>query len=300
MANALIYRLLTAFITFLGFIPPAAARFCADVLAVLWFNLDIRHQKVVLTNLENVYKDELSRVERYMLAKKIYKNFTYTIFEAARVMRLPRKKVKGLIEFRGIENHTKARAKGKGILVLTCHLGNWELILAGAAMVSQEIATVYRKLDFPPLERFVQETRKRFGALLIPTRGAAKQVKQVLQRGGLVGLLMDQNVDWYQGAFVNFMGRLTCASNGMAKLALDTGAPVISAFMVKEDGRNILEIGPEIPLFRSGDRTRDLEENTQNYNAVMESIIRRYPDQWFWMHNRWKTQTSCPWPKQGQ
>ena len=109
---------------------------------------------------------------------------------------------------------------------------------------------------------------------------------------------MDQNVDWYEGVYADFMGHLACTNKGLALLALKTRAPVVPAFIVRERGGFTAKFLPEISLKITGDTTRDVEENTQRYNNVIESFLRQYPDQWFWLHQRWKTKPYLPWPRE--
>ena len=109
---------------------------------------------------------------------------------------------------------------------------------------------------------------------------------------------MDQNVDWYDGVFVDFFGRRACTNKGMAVLALLSGAPVLPVFLLREKGGYRAVFGPPMPLRRTGDRIRDIEDNTAAYNRAIESFVRRYPEQWFWAHRRWKTRPYRPWPRQ--
>ena len=115
-----------------------------------------------------------------------------------------------------------------------------------------------------------------------------------IKRNKMVGVLLDQNVDWYEGVFINFLGRPACTSKGLALMALKTDVPVIPAFTVrKTDGRYRVIFGEEIQLKRSGDRTRDVEENTELFTRAIEYYIKKYPDHWFWFHRRWKTLPYC-------
>ena len=124
-----------------------------------------------------------------------------------------------------------------------------------------------------------------------------REVMKCLKRGELVALLMDQNVGWRKGVFVEFFGHRACTSKGLALLALKTRAPVVPMFLVRVQSSYSVHIGEALPLITTGDRTRDLESNTQQYNAVIESFVRRYPDQWLWVHRRWKTRPYKPWPR---
>lgn len=116
-------------------------------------------------------------------------------------------------------------------------------------------------------------------------------------RGELFVLLLDQSVDCYEGVFVDFFGHRTCTNKGMVLLALKTEAPVVPAFLIREKFGFTGKFLPEIPLTKTGDKTKDLEINTEKYNKVIESVVRQYPEQWFWVHRRWKTRPFSPWPR---
>jgi len=110
-------------------------------------------------------------------------------------------------------------------------------------------------------------------------------------------MLMDQNVDGYEGVFVDFFCRKAFTNKGLALLARKTEAPVVPVFLIRKESGFIVEIGKEVPLIKTDDKTKDIEANTQQYNKIIEDIIRRYPDQWLWVHQRWKTRPHQPWPK---
>jgi KDO2-lipid IV(A) lauroyltransferase len=124
-----------------------------------------------------------------------------------------------------------------------------------------------------------------------------RRILQVLGRGEAVAMLMDQNFDCHEGVFVEFFGHRACTNKGLALLARHTRAPVVPVFLLREGQTFVAEIGPELPLIRTGDKTKDLEANTQRYNQVIEAVVRRHPEQWFWVHQRWKTRPYHPWPK---
>jgi KDO2-lipid IV(A) lauroyltransferase len=192
---------------------------------------------------------------------------------------------------------TAAHAKGKGVLVITCHMGNFEMLIPAIEGTGLKGYAIYRKLDFEPLERLIRRLRQRFGVTMIPIRGASRKIDAVLRAGGVVGTLLDQNVDWYQGVFVDFFGRPACTNSGLAALAIRTKAPVLPMYTMRENREFLIEFLPEIPLEDTGDRIKDLENNTQNYTAAIEAMVRRYPDQYFWVHNRWKTKSYCMLPQ---
>jgi KDO2-lipid IV(A) lauroyltransferase len=164
-------------------------------------------------------------------------------------------------------------------------------------MIKFPINIVVRPLDFKPLDHFIFNLRTRYGGKIIPKERSIHAIIKSLNRGEMVALLMDQNVDWYEGVFVDFMGHRACTNKGLALFALKTGAPVVPVFMVREKSGLRAEFGPEIVTVKTGDRQKDIETNTQEYNRVIENFVRRYPEQWFWIHQRWKTKPYQAWPR---
>ncbi|MBF0203238.1 MAG: lysophospholipid acyltransferase family protein [Desulfamplus sp.] len=287
MKNKIIYHILTFIMNLLGLIPRTAGKFLGDILGLIWFRVDKRHRDITVENIRLSLGD-LSSVERQIMAKKIFKNIAGMLFELGWGYRLKAKDIPEYFSIKGLENIKKAYEKGRGVLVIICHMGNWELLAASVTMAGYASSILYRKLDFPPLERLILEMRQKYGTVLIPLRGASQQIDQRLASGEVVGTLIDQGVDWYKGVFVDFFGRPACTNSGVAKLVLRTGAAVVPAYIVRQGFKHVMHFEPEIPLVRTGDRIKDIEINTQNYTSAIESIIRLYPEQWFWVHNRWK------------
>ncbi|MBF0467373.1 MAG: lysophospholipid acyltransferase family protein [Desulfamplus sp.] len=310
MKNEIIYRILKVFMTMLGFVPRRPGKFLGDILGLIWFRVDRRHREITLENIRlslgrtshvqdmaiqgkslKVSSEKnlvLSDIDQQMLAKNIFKNIAGMLFELGWGYLLKREEIPRYFTIKGVENIEKAHARGKGVLVIICHMGNWELLAAAVATTGYKTSILYRKFDFAPLERLILEMRQKYGTVLIPLRGASLQIEQRLSAGEVVGTLMDQNVDWYKGVFVEFFGRPACTNSGVASLVLRTRTAVVPAYIVREGFKHVMHFEPEIPLVSTGDRIKDIEINTQNYTSAIESIIRCYPDQWFWVHNRWK------------
>ena len=298
MTDERIYKLLKLMVTLMSTLPEAVLRFFSDILGLIWYKIDKRHRTVVLDNLNLAYLGRFSRREAERMATHIFKNTAAILFEVIWAYRIPRDKLFSYFTVKGAEHIENARKKGRGVLLLTCHMGNFELLVAALPKAGVENPYgIYRKFDFNPLERLMREMRQRFGATLIPMRGASEKIDAVLQDGGEMGTLLDQNVDWYKGVFVDFFGRPACTNSGFAKLALRSRSPVVPMYTVRKNGRFLIEFLPEIALSETGDRIKDVEINTQNYTSAVESMVRRYPDQYFWVHNRWKTKPYCPYPR---
>ncbi|MBE9547675.1 MAG: lysophospholipid acyltransferase family protein, partial [Proteobacteria bacterium] len=150
--------------------------------------------------------------------------------------------------------------------------------------------TIYRPLDNPILENLITYVRACKGNKPLPKDRATKQIFRRIKRNEVVGTLLDQNMAWQEGVFVDFFGRPACTTDGLASLALYTEAPVIPAFMVRmENGKYRFIMGEEVEIINTGNPERDALTNTQNFTKIIEDFVRRYPDQWLWIHQRWKT-----------
>jgi KDO2-lipid IV(A) lauroyltransferase len=297
MKDEQIYRLLKRMIFFMGIIPIPVADFFARVLGRLWFRIDKRHRNITIDNLTWAFGREWSEEKIEQTARQVFVNIASMLFEVAWSARLSKSRFLSHFTVKGLRHVKAAHAKGKGVLVITCHMGNFEMLIPAIEGTGLKGYAIYRKLDFEPLERLIRRLRQRFGVTMIPIRGASRKIDAVLRAGGVVGTLLDQNVDWYQGVFVDFFGRPACTNSGLAALAIRTKAPVLPMYTMRKNREFLIEFLPEIPLEDTGDRIKDLENNTQNYTAAIEAMVRRYPDQYFWVHNRWKTKSYCMLPQ---
>ncbi|MFH1992783.1 MAG: lysophospholipid acyltransferase family protein, partial [Pseudomonadota bacterium] len=281
----------------IGLIPRKWTFRLGTFLGHLLFMADRKHRGIVLSNLSRAFGHEKSPYELKMLAKQVFVNSLQIVFDIGWSLRLDEEQLMRYFTIEGRSNIKNAYEQGRGVLVLTAHFGNWELLSVLGTMLTYPLSVVYRPLDFKPLDRFFIHLRTRFGGKVIPNKRSLLALLRSLGRGEMVVLLMDQNVDWDEGVFVDFLGHRACTNSGLALLALKTRAPVIPVFMVREKEGFLANFLPEIPLQQTGDQTRDMEDNTQQYNHAIESFLRRYPDQWFWFHQRWKTRPYQPWPR---
>ena len=296
--NGIAYASVVLFFKLLGRIPHRWARRISGFLGELWFAVDKRHRRMTLDNLTLAFGGEKSGREIRLIAKQVFRNIVQVVFEVGWSLHLHPKDLDAFFSVKGLANLRATVGKGKGALVLTGHVGNWELMPVAAAMAGYSANVLYRPIDYAPLDRFFVETRTRFGLKMIPKDASLLRVFRALKRGETVAMLLDQNVGLHKGVMVDFFGRRACTSYGLAYITLKTGAPVVPFFVVRNENGFTAEIGAEIPFIKTGDDRKDLEENTRQYNEALESIIRRYPDQWFWIHNRWKTRPQWPWPRE--
>jgi len=282
----------------LGCLPRTAGRRIGKVIGRLLFTFDRKHRAIATTNVSRAFGWPPGSQRAQRIVRQVFNNLGSMLFEIAWANRIDPQAYTQYFRITGREHYEKAVAKGRGALLLTAHMGNWELFTIVAHMAQIPANVVYRPLDSQALDDAVKQLRCRFGAGLIPTKYAFYRIAKTLKKKACVAMLMDQNVDYYNGVFVDFFGRRACTNRGMAYMALRTGAPVVPVFMLREAGGFRAVVLPEIPLTKTGDLQKDIELNTAKYNQTIEDIVRRYPDQWFWVHQRWKTKAYCVWPRE--
>jgi KDO2-lipid IV(A) lauroyltransferase len=195
------------------------------------------------------------------------------------------------IEDRGAWEKVMALADERGAVILTGHFGNWELFAYAHALLGRPVTLVHRPMNNPLVDDAIMAARMRAGTRSLAKKAAARDVLRALRDKALVVIPADQNQRRDYGVFVDFFGKPACTTPGPARLAMLTGAPVIPAFLVREDesDRHRIVLLPAVEMQRSNSREADIVANTQRCTAVIEEMIRRHPDHWIWFHKRWKT-----------
>jgi KDO2-lipid IV(A) lauroyltransferase len=259
-------------------------------LSLLFYYVHTRRRLITIHNLKCAYPGK-SISEITGIAKGVYRNFGIVAAEFFDIPSLNKEKISTIIETEGLENCKKALEKNKGLLLFGAHFGNWELHAIAVSLLLRPILFVYRRMDNPFLEKIITWVRSVSGNIPISKSRAMRHLLRHLKDNGILGILIDQNWSRQEGCFVEFFGRPACTTNGLALLALHTGAPVVPAFMARmPNGTYRMIIGEEVALTRTGDRNADIIVNTQKFTQIIEDMVRKYPDQWFWPHQRWKTQ----------
>jgi Kdo2-lipid IVA lauroyltransferase/acyltransferase len=249
-----------------------------------------RLRGVGLRNLEIAFPG-MAEAERDRILRLLYRNLGWLLAEFCLMPGYTAESASRFIRYEGLENYLKARDKGKGVLVLTGHLGAWELSSFYHSLMGYPMAMVIRRLDNPLVDAFVNHIRCLHGNRVIHKDDFARGLIASMRGGDTVGFLMDTNMTPPQGVFVPFFGTLACTASGMARVAAKTGAAVVPGFLLWEESekRYVLRFGEELDVVRTGDSEQDAVTNTAKFTAVIESYVRRYPDQWLWVHRRWKT-----------
>ena len=295
----MIYRLLYTIVLAMSYIPLKIGQFFGKMLGMLFAMIPIERTALSLEHIKKTFGNSMGEAEAKRLNRKVIRHFGQMFFEVPHIMRLNQENLSKYVVFDREENLLKAFEKERGVFLLTGHFGNWELMSAALAVRFSDMhgAVVARPIDFEPLDELVNELRSRFGTEIIMKKRGMRRVLGAVRENKGVGILLDQNVDWYDGVFVKFLGRWACTNKGLALLALRTGTPVIPIFPVRQkDGRYRVFIAPEVELIRTGDKTKDVEENTARFTEIIDRQVRAHPDQYFWFHRRWKTRPYCPLP----
>ena len=223
--------------------------------------------------------------EREEIIDGVFASIARLVVTFARFPRLNRQNIGEWIRYEGLEHFEEAKRRGRGVLFATAHFGNWELSGFAHAMLTEPMNVVVRPLDNRAVDRLVEARRQLSGNQMIEKKDAARGILRALGANEAVGILMDQNTSLAEGVFVDFFGVSACANVGFAKLAAHSGAAVIPGFAVWEaaEERYVLRFFPPLEI------TGDVQADTQRLHAVLEQVVRRNPDQWLWIHRRWKT-----------
>ncbi len=278
------------FIHLLRALPRRMARSCGAALAAVAFLLHRRLRQVGRRNLELAFPTLLA-AEREAILRKEYRHLGWLLAEFCQMSTYTREYAGRFIRYEGLEHYMSARDRGQGVLVLTGHLGAWELSSFYHSLAGYPMGMVIRRLDNPLVDSLVNTIRCQHGNRVLHKDDFARGLIAAMRSGGTVGILMDTNMTPPQGLFVPFFGIEACTASGLARVALKTGAAVLPGFLLWEasERKYVLRFGPELTLASTDNSEADAATNTALFTAEIEATIRQYPSQWLWMHRRWKT-----------
>ena len=279
-----------ALVKVLGALPRGLARAFGAAIGGLAYSALGRLRRVGIRNLELAFPEK-SAEERERILREEYRNLGWLLAEFCLMPAYRAEQASEFIQYDGLENYLRARERDKGVLVLTGHLGAWELSSFYHSLMGYPMGMVIRRLDNPLVDRFVNRIRCLHGNRVIHKDDFARGLIGSMRAGETVGILMDTNMTPPQGVFVPFFGLQACTASGMARVAARTGAAVVPGFLLwdKKEQKYVLHFGEELPVVCTGDAEADAVTNTATFTAVIEAYARRYPEQWLWMHRRWKT-----------
>lgn len=274
----------------LGWLPRSVARALADALTWSLFHLLRRLRRVGERNLALAFPD-LSPEKRTAVLRGVFRHLGWQLVEFCRMTRYTPENTRNWMRAEGLDHYLAAQARGKGVLIVTGHLGAWELSSFYHSLMGHPMGMVIRRLDNRRLDAFVNRIRCLHGNRVLHKDDFARGLLTAMHAGQTVGILMDTNMTPPQGVFVDFFGRKACTASGLARVALKTGAAVLPGFMLWEpqEKKYVLHFGPELAFARTGNAEADIVAATQQCTSAIESWVRRSPDQWLWIHRRWKT-----------
>jgi Kdo2-lipid IVA lauroyltransferase/acyltransferase len=280
-------RLLAAFV---GLLPRPLARGLGITLGMVVYLLHPRLRRVGKRNLDLAFPGKSAK-EKKTILRGVYVNLGRLLAEFCLFPRYTKDNVAQVAVYEGFENFAEAQSRGTGVVFLTAHLGGWEVSSFAHSLYGHPMDIVMRPLDNPYVDALVDRYRTLHGNRTFPKQDFARGLLTALRQGETVGILMDTNMTPPQGAFVDFFGIPACTATGLARVALHTDAAVLPAFGVwdRQLGKYKICFEPALKLVSTGDDEADALANTAMFTKVIESYVAKYPDQWLWVHRRWKT-----------
>lgn len=252
--------------------------------------LHFRLRQVGMRNLEMVFPEK-SVAERQRILRGVFTSLGRQLAELCQFPRYAPENIDQVVVYDGLENYERAYARGKGVLFLTGHFGGWELSAFAHSLHGHWLHVVMRPMDNPYLDRLLQRYRTMYGNKTVAKDDFVRGLLAAMKAGETVGILMDTNMTPPQGIFVDFFGIPACTASGLARIALRTDAAVLPGFTIWDEAlqKYRLRFDPALELIRTGELEADIIANTQMFTKVIEDYVRRYPEQWLWVHRRWKT-----------
>src|SRR5438309_6347781 len=290
MRHRLEYALAWLIVRFLGALPRPLARAAGISLGWIIYLLHHRLRSVGIRNLALAYPEK-SRRERARILRGVFTSLGRQLAEVCLFPKYTLENVGKVVVYDGFENFERALARGKGVLFLTAHLGAWELSAFTHSLYGHPLHIVMRPLDNAYLDRLMRRYRTMHGNSTVDKDDFVRGLLSAMKAGETVGILMDTNMTPPQGVFTDFFGIPACTASGLARIALRTDAAVVPGFTIwdRELRKYRLRFDPALALIRTGHEEADIVANTALFTKVIEDYVRRYPEQWLWVHRRWKT-----------
>ena len=290
MRRKLEYAAAWPFIKILGTLPRPLSRGFAIGISQIVYLLHFRLRQVGMRNLAMVFPEK-SAAERARILRGVFTSLGRQLAELCQFPRCTPENIDEVVVYDGLENYERAYARKKGVLFLTAHFGGWELSAFAHSLHGHWLHVVMRPMDNPYLDRLLQQNRTRYGNKTVAKDDFVRGLLAAMKAGETVGILMDTNMTPPQGIFVNFFGIPACTASGLARIALRTDAAVVPGFTIWDPAlrKYRLRFDPALELVRTGNLEADITANTQMFTKVIEDYVRKYPDQWLWVHRRWKT-----------
>jgi KDO2-lipid IV(A) lauroyltransferase len=288
--TALEYVAARSLLTGLGLLPRPVAVATGRGVGRIAYGLSDRLRRTAFRNLELAFP-EMDERERERILRGCFKNLGRLLGEFSQFPRATPESLHRIVECEGLENLQATQALGRGVILFTGHLGAWELSSLALSAFGYPMSFLVRRIDNPLIERLIEKIRTRFGNRSIDKRAAMRPMLRTLRAGGTLGILVDLNTQPHEGIFVDFFGIPASTTSGVAALALRTGAAVLPVFVPWDEKRRrfVLHVDPPLVIAPTGDEKEDIRQLTSLFTSVVESYVRRFPEQWLWIHKRWNT-----------
>jgi KDO2-lipid IV(A) lauroyltransferase len=259
-------------------------------LAALWYRLDRRHRRITLANLEFAYGGTLSPEAKERLARRVFSPFVRLAWEIIELLLAPLPVIRRKVVILGGERVQTALAQGRGMVAIAAHAGNWEYTVMGGGLKYFPVAVVGREMDHPWAARLARYLRQRGGNFMVDKQQGLKEILRHLHQNRVVGIVIDQNTTTEGGLLVDFFGR-PARTTPVAALLARRGVPVLPMLSRRlADGRHLMVILPQLPLIKTSDPQADILRHLELQSRVIEAWVRTCPEQWLWLHRRWKNQ----------
>jgi KDO2-lipid IV(A) lauroyltransferase len=284
------YWLARSVISIFGTLPRNLAHRAARTLARLGYLLARRQRRTGQQNLRMALP-HLTDDERNRILRGTFDNLARLLVEFAHFPELNKNNISRFVVHDGLENYLEGMRRGRGVIFMTAHFGSWELSSYAHAVYGYPLRFLVRPIDNPRVENLISSHRTASGNTPIQRRNAARDVLKALRQKEAVGILFDQNTTRSEGVFAEFFGIPAATTPSIALFALRTGAAVVPGFLIWDESlkKHRLRLDPPVELIDTGNLEDDILENTKRFNGILEEYIRKYPDQWLWIHRRWKT-----------
>jgi len=294
LKNWLIYRFIKFLITFLNLFPRKFSLFLGANLGKLAYLILPDARKITFKNLKLAFP-QLNANTYKRISLKVFESLGRNFSDVVRLPRMSGESIQKMVKAEGIEYFKKAYSLGKGVMVVTGHIGNFELLAAYFSLRGYKISVIGRELYDPRLNQLLIENRQKMGVQNISSTVSIKEVIKALNSGRVLGVLMDQHTSRVRGIFVNFFGKLARTPVGAVILALKLNSPIVPMAIIQtKKGDYKIIIQEEIKPLPEKKKEENIFYLTQKCTDFLEKIIRRYPDQWVWMHKRWRTTSENP------
>jgi KDO2-lipid IV(A) lauroyltransferase len=292
LKNWFLYRFITSVVFVLNLLPRKSSISLGGFLGKLAYFIIADARKRTKNNLKIAFGEEKDEREIKKLALSVFENVGKNVADAVRLKNMKWEEIEKITQIEGLEYLDNAYKMGKGVIGLTGHIANFELLAACLSLKGYKLSVIGRELYDRRLDALLIKNRESVGLENIPSSASVKQVIKALRSGRVLGVLADQDSSRVRGVFVNFFERPARTPVGPALLAYKTESPIVPMAIVREtDDKYKIIVKEPIELIFSKDKEKDIIQTTQKYTKVLESIIREYPSQWLWMHDRWKSKS---------